>query len=83
PGRFRFPYGLEVIGDNELVVVELGNNRVQIVDPVTGESRRIWGSAGARRGMLRYPWACAFDPQRNRLVIVDSGNNRLQIISPE
>ena len=83
PGRFRFPYGLDLTNDGDLVVTEFGNNRVQIIDPETGASKKLWGSAGVAEGKLRYPWAAAYDPERDRIIIADSGNDRLQIISPD
>ncbi len=78
PGRFRFPYGLDADADGHLIVAEFGNNRVQKIDPQTGESLGLWGAFGARQGELRYPWAITSDTKRGRSVIVDSGNDRLQ-----
>ena len=80
PGRFRFPYGLAGDRDGNLIVTEFGNNRVQKIDPATGESLGLWGQVGGRPGELRYPWAAAFDGKRGRTVVVDSGNDRLQVI---
>ena len=82
PGRFRFPYGLAVDGGGNLIVTEFGNNRVQVVDPATGESLATWGRFGGRPGELKYPWAAAYDARRGRAVVVDSGNDRLQVIRP-
>ena len=80
PGRFRFPYGLDADGDGNLVVAEFGNNRVQKVDPRTGESLGLWGAFGGRPGELRYPWAIAHDARRDLAVVVDSGSDRLQAV---
>ncbi|MEM1013097.1 MAG: hypothetical protein AAGI46_12850 [Planctomycetota bacterium] len=54
-GGFRFPYGVVADGDGKLVVVEFGNNRLQRIDPETGESLGVWGGFGARPGTFRYP----------------------------
>ena len=80
PGRFRFPYGVEADAEGDLIVAEFGNNRVQKIDPATGESLGIWGAFGPRPGRVRYPWALAHDPARGRTAVVDSGNDRVQII---
>lgn len=77
-GQFRFPYGLAEDHAGRLIVAEFGNNRVQLVDKLTGRGLATWGSAGHEPGRLAYPWAAAVD-RRNRVVAVDSGNNRLQV----
>jgi sugar lactone lactonase YvrE/ABC-type Fe3+ transport system permease subunit len=81
-GRFRFPYGLAVDGEEMLLVSEFGNNRVQRIDPETGESLGVWGTFGGRPGEVKYPWAVAYDARRDRIVVADSGNARLQVIDP-
>lgn len=80
PGEFRFPYGLDLDAEGNLLVAEFGNNRLQKIDPVTGASLGIWGSVGTRPGQLKFPWGIAFDPTRNRTIAVDSGNDRLQVV---
>ncbi len=79
-GAVRFPYGLDVDGEGNLLVAEFGNNRVSRVDADTGFVTATWGSFGGAAGQLRYPWAVAFDSERDQTVIVDSGNDRLQIV---
>jgi len=78
PGEFRFPYGLEIDGDGNLLVCEFGNNRVQKIDPRTGKGLEIWGGAGRDPGQFAYPWAVAVD-KRGRVIAVDAGNNRMQV----
>lgn len=79
PGQFRFPYGLDMDNDGNLLVCEFGNNRVQRIDKHTGKGLGTWGSAGRAPGQLAYPWAVTIDA-RGRVVVVDSGNNRLQVV---
>ena len=81
PGGFRFPYGLDVDGHGHLVVAEFGNNRVQVVDPATGACVGTWGAFGGRAGELKYPWAIAYDAERDHCLIVDSGNDRVQVVA--
>jgi DNA-binding beta-propeller fold protein YncE len=78
PGEFRFPYGMDMDRDGNLIVGEFGNNRVQKIDQQTGKSLEIWGRAGREPGELAYPWGVAVD-KRDRVVAVDAGNNRLQV----
>ena len=77
-GQFRWPYGLAQDRRGNLVVVEFGNNRVQLIDKNTGRGLKVWGAAGRAPGELAYPWAVAVD-KRGRIVTVDAGNNRLQV----
>jgi DNA-binding beta-propeller fold protein YncE/ABC-type glycerol-3-phosphate transport system permease component len=77
-GQFRWPYGLAMDRNENLVVCEFGNNRVQLVDKDTGRGLKTWGMPGRAPGELAYPWAVAVD-KRGRIVTVDAGNNRLQV----
>lgn len=77
-GEFRFPYGIDVSDGGQLIVTEFGNNRVQKIDPKTGQSLQLWGKAGRQPGELAYPWASAVNG-RGEVVVVDAGNNRLQV----
>lgn len=77
-GQFRFPYGLAGDGQGHLIVCEFGNNRVQMIDKLTGRGLKIWGQAGHEPGELAYPWGVAVD-KRGQIVVVDAGNNRLQV----
>lgn len=77
-GELRFPYGLDHDSKGNLVVCEMGNNRVQLMDRQTGRGLGTWGRAGGSPGELMYPWAAAVDGD-NRVLVVDSGNNRVQV----
>jgi hypothetical protein len=77
-GEYRFPYGLDMDADGDLIVCEFGNNRVQKIDKQTGQGKKQWGGAGREPGRLAYPWAACVD-KRDRVIAVDAGNNRLQV----
>ncbi len=79
-GQFRFPYGLDVDSKGRLVVCEFGNNRVQLVDPRTGQGLAVWGGGGRAPGELAYPWGVAAD-RAGRIITADAGNNRLQVFT--
>ncbi|HEY7119428.1 MAG TPA: 6-bladed beta-propeller [Tepidisphaeraceae bacterium] len=80
PGEFRFPYGMDMDSKGRLVVVEFGNNRVQLIDKETGRSLATWGTGGRDLGQFAYPWGVAID-RDDRIVTVDAGNNRLQVFT--
>jgi DNA-binding beta-propeller fold protein YncE len=77
-GQFRYPYGLDMDSDGDLIVCEFGNNRVQKIGRQTGEGKQAWGGGGHDPGQLAYPWGVAVD-KHDRIVAVDAGNNRLQV----
>lgn len=79
PGRMRFPYGLVADAGGKLIVTEFGNNRIQRIDPATGEGLGTWGVGGRGPGELAFPWSAEVDGV-GRVVIVDSGNNRLLVV---
>ncbi len=77
PGRLGYPYDLAVEPDGTIMVIEFGNNRVQRLDAVTGESLGIWGGTGIEPGRLRYPWG--IDAGEQRFVVLDSGNSKVLV----
>ncbi len=78
PGEFRFPWGIDVDAEKNLVVVEYGGTRVQRITR-DGKPLTTWGRNGKAPGELLYPWGVAVD-RAGRSVVIDSGNNRLQVI---
>ena len=77
PGRLAYPYGIVLDGDRSLMVAEYGNNRVQRLDRIDGESLGVWGGAGIEAGRLRYPWGV--DAGGGLMAVLDSGNDRVQV----
>ena len=75
PGGFGYPYGLALVGDGTLLVSEFGTNRVQHIDPVTGEGLAIYGVGGRGEGELAYPWGVTIAD--GRPWVLDSGNHRV------
>ncbi len=75
PGEFNYPYGISILEDETLMVVEFGNSRVQRIDLATGKSLGIMGQRGRLKGELATPWASAVVGET--LFVLDSGNNRL------
>jgi hypothetical protein len=76
PGHFNYPYGLALMDDGSVMVSEIGNHRLQRIDPETGASLGIYGTIGRRPGEVLNPWAVAI--RGDEAWVLDSGNNRLQ-----
>ncbi len=74
-GKFKYPYGLVLLGDGTAMVAEFGNCRVQRVDLETGQSLGVWGKAGRGEGDLATPWGVAMVGEV--VYVLDSGNNRV------
>ncbi len=76
PGRFSHPRGVVDFGDGTLLVTEFGNNRLQRIDAVTGQSLGVWGQGGRKPGQLGQPWAAAVVGKT--VYALDTGNNRIE-----
>ena len=68
PGEFNFPTYL-ALAQGELYVTDTMNSRIQILDPATGESKRIIGQRGINVGNLVRPKGVAVDSEGNVYVV--------------
>ncbi len=76
PGRFKYPYGLALLGDGSALIAEYGNNRVQRIDLATGDCLGLFGQGGRSKGQLATPWGIAI--LGDTVYVLDSGNSRVQ-----
>lgn len=75
PGRFMYPYGVEMLDDGTALVVEFQNGRVQRIDLGSGKGLEVYGTRGRGDGQMVSPWAvCLID---RTAYVVDGGNNRV------
>ena len=68
PGEFNFPTYL-ALAQGELYVTDTMNARVQVVDALTGQSKRIIGERGLNMGNLVRPKGVAVDTDGNVYVV--------------
>lgn len=78
PGQLSYPYGLALLPDGSALLAEFGNNRVQRLDMITGQSLGVFGVVGRGPGQLATPWGVAM--MGDLAYILDSGNNRVQVM---
>lgn len=78
PGQLSYPYGLTLLPDGSALVAEFGNNRIQRLDLITGQSLGVFGVVGRGPGELATPWGVT--RMGDRAYILDSGNNRVQVM---
>jgi len=77
PGQLRYPYDVNLVDDDKLLVCEYGNNRLQLFS-IAGNSLGVWGEGGREPGQLLHPWGAVAD-RNGRVFVVDSGNDRIQV----
>ena len=80
-GQLNGPAGLEFDADDNLLVVDSLNHRVQ---KFTKDGRFIadWGSLGSGEGEFNRPWGITVDGSGD-VYVADWGNHRVQKFSPE
>ncbi len=78
-GRESFDRPVDVVEDRDqnMYVVDQGNNRIQVLDR-RGRFVREWGGRGFSPGSFDTPNAIVFDRQEESLFVVDSQNHRVQ-----
>lgn len=78
-GQVSRPWGLCVDKDNNIIIADRRNNRVQVFYP-DGTYKFKFGSKGTGNGQFDLPAGICTDPQ-NRIVVVDKDNHRIQIFT--
>ena len=81
-GTLRSPYGVAVLPDETLVVVENGRHVLSRWSP-DGTLLGEWGGWGREPGRLRMPWGVAYEPLRDVVHVLDTGNSRVQQVPRE
>ena len=80
PGEFQFPRGVSYLNDNEVLIADSCNHRIQQVDIQTGTVVKIFGECGAGKGGFMKPFDVRLDDE-DRIVVTEWGNNRIQVMS--
>ena len=81
-GQFNNPSGVKYLNDNEILIVDSGNHRIQQVNVQTGTAVKSFGKYGAAEGELSNPVYVFLDEQ-HRIVIAEYTNHRIQVITQE
>jgi phage tail-like protein len=69
--QFKLPRGLLFLPGRGLLIADSGNNRIQIIDPLTLRALEIWnGADNYGNPLLHEPWALAADSEGNIYVVV-------------
>ena len=79
-GKLNNPWGLAANEQNEIVVTDRRNNRVQVFSS-DGTYLRSFGGKGDQQGQFNQPTGIAFD--NDNIIVVDCTNSRVQILSAQ
>jgi uncharacterized protein (TIGR03663 family) len=80
PGTFFGPRAIAVTND-EIYVVDTGNERVEVFGP-DGSFKRAFGGKGTGPGQLSEPVGIAVGPD-GLIYVADSANGRISVFTPE
>ena len=81
PGQFYFPQDVCISPNGEyLFIIDLFNNRVQVMRASDGEHVHTIGSAGSENGQFQQTRGICLSPN-GRLLFVSDGNNRIQVFA--
>ena len=81
-GQFYYPVGVTYLNDNEILIADAGNNRIQQVDVQTGTFVKSFGKRGAAKGEFDWPADVCLD-EKHRIVVTEHVNHRIQVITQE
>ena len=77
-GQFAFLKGVTYLNDNEILIADGGNHRIQQVDVQTGTFVKSFGEKGAAKGEFDFPVYVCLDEQ-HRIVVTEFSNRRIQV----
>ena len=82
PGQFKHPAGVSFVNNNEILIADQCNHRIQHINIQTGTVVKSFGKHGAGEGEFWNPLHVCLDNER-RIVVTEGGNDRIQVLSQE
>ena len=82
PGQFSAPAGVSYVNNNEILIADDGNRRIQHINIQTGTVVESFGKHGAGKGEFNNPVDVCLDDE-GRIVVTEWGNHRIQVLSQE
>ena len=82
PGKFEQPTGVLYLNDEEILVVDYGNDRIQHIDNQSGTVMKSFGQCGSGKGEFESPHDICLDNE-GRIVVTDWCNDRILVMSKE
>ncbi len=81
-GQLKHPWGVTYLNDNEILIADARNNRIQQLDVQTGTFVKSFGKYGAAKEQFFSPSEVCLDEQHH-IVVTELDNHRIQIITQE
>ena len=81
-GQFESSWGVTYLNDNEILVADQMNHRIQQVDVQTGTVVKTFGKRGKAKGEFYGPVGVSLDEQ-HRIVVTEWRNQRIQVMTQE
>ena len=82
PGQFKYPAELSFLNNNEILIADKSNNRIQHINIQTGTVLKTFGKKGEGKGHFKNPLSICLD-DTERIVVTEFYNNRVQVMSKE
>ena len=81
-GQFWCPSGISFLNDNEVLIADNGNSRIQRLNIQTGTVVKSFGKKGREKGEFGNPVNVTVD-NKERIVVTEWGNGRIQVMSKD
>ena len=82
PGKFKYPSDVLFLNDNEILIADQLNHRIQHINIQTGSVVKTFGKEGEGKGHFKNPVCICLD-DAERIVVTEFCNNRVQVMSKE
>ena len=81
-GQLQYPDGISFLNDNEVLIADFGNCRIQRLNIQTGTVVKSFGKFGIGKGELSNPVDVTVNDEGS-IVVTEWDNNRIQVMSKE
>ena len=82
PGQFQSLRGVSYLNENEILVADAENHRIQQINIQTGTFVKSFGEYGDEKGEFENPHDVCLDDEEH-IVVTEFGNDRIQVMSKE
>ncbi|KAL9955768.1 hypothetical protein ACROYT_G037144 [Oculina patagonica] len=82
PGQFSYPAGVTYLNDDEILVADECNHRIQQFNVQTGNFVKSFGKHGTGEGEFKNPESVCMDGE-GHVVVADFDNNRIQVLTKD
>ena len=82
PGQLNIPSGVTYLNDDEILVADELNHRIQQFNVQTGNFVKSFGKEGTGEGEFQNPASVCVDDE-GRVVVAEFGNNRIQVLTKD